>query len=529
MHTPGGSAAQRWYTIPMLLRPILSRALPFALLALVAGLALFAFTRARAPEYQTARVTRGAIVGEALASGNVESPTTAKLRFLLAGKLALLPARVGRSVAPGALLAKQDTSVLDAQLAQALSDVAAQEAQLQALLDGTRPEAIAVSEAQVAADAGAAARAAVSEADAIRNAYTAADSAVRNALDPLFSNPGSANPKLAFPVSDTSLQNALETGRVPLGATLAALATQVAALDAAAPAPLERPATDALRLVSDALAQASAALTAAIPSVQVSSAQLAAWGASIATARTSIATATAALTAAISAREAASATLARDEKTLALQRAGATPASLDAQRAAIAAAEARAAGTRAQIRNLEIRAPFSGTVTDTNGTPGETIGPETVVVTLLPHQELEIVARVAEDSVVGVSLGDRVRIELDAFPRGTSFPGTVRSIAPAQTVEGGAISYETHIAFDEVHDDVRPGMSANAWIETASSSDALIVPASVLSRSATSTSVRVLSGGVPETRLVATGIESRDGSVQILSGLAEGDEVVIGQ
>lgn len=512
----------------MPLRSLAPRVLPFVLVVLVAGLGLYAITRTRAPQYQTAVVVRGPIVGEALASGNVESPVTAKLRFMAAGKLATRPVRIGQEVKAGALLARQDTGILDAQLAQALSDVAAQEAQLRSLEDGTRPEQLAVSEAQVAADSVAVSRAKAAEADALRSAFTAADSAIQNALDPLFSNPRSPSPSLLFFTNDSSLESALESGRLSVGALVAEFGTRVAQIGED-PAPFEREADAALALVAAQLSQANAALAAAIPNQQASASQLTVWSASVAASRVSVNAAITALSAAITARQAAEAVLGKDEKTLALQRAGTTQAALDAQRAAVSSAEARASAIRAQIRNLEIRAPFSGTVLDVDGAPGETVGPETVVVLLQPHDELEIVANISEDSVVGVSAGDAVRIELDAFPRGTSFPGTVRTIAPAQTIEGGAVYYEARIAFAAAHEGVKPGMSVSAWIQTASSSDALIVPASALERSATSTAVRVLVGGGVETRLVTTGIESRDGRVEIRAGLVEGDAVIIGQ
>lgn len=496
-------------------------------LVILAAGALYLVSGSRSASFQTAQVTRGDIVAESLASGNVESPTVANLRFASAGRMTALYAKTGKQVAAGAILAKQDTAVLEAQLAQALSQVDAQQAQLQSLLDGTRPEAVAVTQAQVSADQVTVSRTQSAEADAIRNAFTVADSSLQNALDPLFSNPRTPNPNLLFFTNDSSLESALEGGRVSAGTVVSAFGTHAAAMGDD-PTQLESEANAVLTRVAQILTEANTALAAAIPGQQASATQISTWSATVATSRVGVNAAISTLSSAITARQAAAATLAKDEKTLALQQAATTQASLDAQRAAVAAAQAQASALRAQIRNLEIIAPFAGTVTDTNGTVGENVSPDVVVVTLQPYQELDIKANVSEDSIVGVKVGDPVRIELDAFPRGTEFAGTVREIDPAQTNDGGAIYYQTRIGFDTQYDGIRPGMTANVWIETASSSGALSVPASALSRSATATTVRVVVNGELQTRSVVTGIESQDGRVELLSGVSEGEAVEVG-
>lgn len=498
-------------------------AIPIAAIALILGVHYYLANRP--VSYTTATVTRGPIVQESYATGNVESPTTASLHFGSGGKLVSLSARVGKQVQTGAILAKQDTAVLEAQLAQALSQVAAQQAQLQTILDGTRPEQIAVTEAQVAADEVTLSRTQASEADAIRSAFTAADSVLQNTLDPLFSSSHSSNPKLLFFVNDSTLQNAIEAARVTLGASIGTFGTQVSAMND--PAALEAASTQMLSDTASLLAQVNTALSQSTPNAQASATQLSAWSAAVGTARSTITSTTALLSAAITAHQSAAATLAKDQKTLALQQAGATQSSIDAQRAAVAAAQAQVSAIRAQIRNLEIIAPFAGTVTDTNGTVGENITPDVTVVALQPYQELDIKLNVSEDSIVGVKTGDRARIELDAFGS-KDFGGTVRSVNPAQTIEGGAVYYETHVGFDSLDSAIKPGMTANVWIQTASSSDAVRVPASAITRSGTTSSVRVLVSGTPQTRTVETGITDQQGTVQIVSGLSEGDEVVIG-
>lgn len=510
----------------------MNHANPRLIIAVCAALTLvggaYYFSQARAPHYVLAKVARADLSQESLASGNVESPTLAKLHFTSAGKLVALSVYTGEEVKAGTVMAKQDTSVLDSQLAQASALANAQQAQLQNLLDGTRPEQIAVTQAQVDADQVAVSRTTAAETDALRSAFTAADSALQNAVDPFLSNPRSSTPQPSFTVVDSSLASAFTSNRVSTGKLVALYGADIAIVPAD-PSGLEAEAQQALAAVSALLVQANHALAQGSPNAQVTQAQLTTWTTTVGTARASVDAASAALSAAITARQAAAANLERDQRSLSLQQAGSTQTALDAQRATLASAQAQADAIRAQIRNLEIVAPFDGVVTDTNGTVGENVTPDVAIVSLMPHEDLDIKANVSEDSIVGVAPGDPVRIELDAFPAGTAFSGTVSSVDPAQTIQGGAVYYETRIAFAQKYDGVKPGMTANVWIQTASSTQALVVPASAITHTAAGDTVQVMRGGSPQIQAVKTGIQSQDGMIEILSGLSEGEQVVIGQ
>src|SRR5262245_59562317 len=69
--------------------------------------------------YQTATVQRGNIVQSVDATGPISAPSTLPLNFKNSGKLAEVDVSVGDRVQPGDVLARLDTSDLQAQLAQA--------------------------------------------------------------------------------------------------------------------------------------------------------------------------------------------------------------------------------------------------------------------------------------------------------------------------------------------------------------------------------------------------------------------------
>lgn len=88
------------------------------------------FRSADKSPYQLATVQKGDLVQEVSASGKVMPPETIELQFKNSGKITVLNAKVGKKAATGQLLAKQDTGVLDAQLAEMRAGIDVQKAKL---------------------------------------------------------------------------------------------------------------------------------------------------------------------------------------------------------------------------------------------------------------------------------------------------------------------------------------------------------------------------------------------------------------
>jgi RND family efflux transporter MFP subunit len=220
--------------------------------------------------------------------------------------------------------------------------------------------------------------------------------------------------------------------------------------------------------------------------------------------------------------------IAQAQAQLDLTSASSTGNDIAVAQAGVAQAQANVAEIEAQIKDLEIVAPSDGIVTATNGTVGEVVTPDIPVVSIMPQGVLQVKVNVSEDNIVGVALGQTARIELDAFPSGTEFAGTVSEIDPAQTVIGGAIYYQTTLLFDQNYPGIKPGMTANVWIDTGYATSTLIVPASAITQNGASSSVQLYQNGSVTTRAVTTGLKDQNGMVEITSGLAQGDRVVTG-
>jgi HlyD family secretion protein len=222
------------------------------------------------------------------------------------------------------------------------------------------------------------------------------------------------------------------------------------------------------------------------------------------------------------------AAVAQAEAQLAVTTASSTPQDVAVQQAQVAQAQASVAAIEAQIGQSTLTAPTDGVVTETNGDVGENVTPSIVIVSLIPDRALEVKLNISEDNIVGVKTGQSAQISLDAFPVGTTWPGKVVSIDPAQTTVGGAVYYQATILFDKPDPSVKPGMTANVLIETGSATSTLFIPASGIQTNGTSTIVQIYQNGKVVDQNVATGLKSQNGMIEITSGVTEGQQVITG-
>jgi hypothetical protein len=148
-------------------------------------------------------------------------------------------------------------------------------------------------------------------------------------------------------------------------------------------------------------------------------------------------------------------------------------------------------------------------------------------VSLAAGGALQIQLNVVEDKIVNVRVGQQARITFDAIG-GEEFGGKVVTVEPVETIIGGAVYYRTTILFDKADERIRSGMTANVWIKTAVSADALFVPASAVQSKDGKKIVQTLVAGQVVKKEVSVGIENDAGMIEIVSGLSEGDQIILG-
>jgi len=136
---------------------------------------------------------------------------------------------------------------------------------------------------------------------------------------------------------------------------------------------------------------------------------------------------------------------------------------------------------------------------------------------------LWVIAEVTEQDIGQVQLGDRVRIAVVAYPE-RDFAGKVDFIYP--TLNSATRTVQVRMEVSNPKGLLKPAMFANAQIVAGKRDTVLTVPASAVIDSGTRQVVLVrLAEGRFEPRAVTLGSRSDD-FVEVLAGVAEGEQVV---
>jgi membrane fusion protein, multidrug efflux system len=194
------------------------------------------------------------------------------------------------------------------------------------------------------------------------------------------------------------------------------------------------------------------------------------------------------------------------------------------ERTAYAAAMAQVDQLRTRIGFATVTSPVTGVVTEKRVESGDIVGNQARLFTVADVSSLVARVGVSELDVVELRQGDAVTITLDAFP-GTALRGSIRRIFPVADPTTRLVPVE--VVFDGASARVaRPGFLARVTFDLATSEDVLLLPVAAVLGAQGAQSVFIIDEGAAARRTVTTGLTSQ-GRIEIVSGLSEGDEVVV--
>jgi RND family efflux transporter MFP subunit len=173
-----------------------------------------------------------------------------------------------------------------------------------------------------------------------------------------------------------------------------------------------------------------------------------------------------------------------------------------------------------KLQDYYIKAPFDGVVTGLSVEAGDSVSRSTVLASVITR-DMRVTVSLNEVDAARVAEGDSIALSFDALP-GLALSGKVSRIDTIGTTTQNVVSYDAEIELDQQDESLRPGMSASAEIAVAERQSVLLVPNAALASVDGRTTVRTAEG----TRAVVTGLTD-DVSTEIVSGLSEGDQVLI--
>lgn len=238
-------------------------------------------------------------------------------------------------------------------------------------------------------------------------------------------------------------------------------------------------------------------------------------------------------------------------------------AQIEAVRAQIQEAQSRLEAEEANLRYTKIYAPMTGTVVSLTARQGQTLVASQqapVILRIADLGTMTVWAQVSEADVPKIKEGMPAYFNTLGLPE-RRWTGTVRQVMPTPESVNNVILY--NVLFDSANPDqiLKPQMSAQVFFVLARADNVLLVPTAALQpakkakepeaagaqampktgkkpdartgkkdeprRKERAYAVRVLKDGVVEERPVTVGVSNRLVS-EVLSGLSEGDAVVVG-
>jgi membrane fusion protein (multidrug efflux system) len=171
----------------------------------------------------------------------------------------------------------------------------------------------------------------------------------------------------------------------------------------------------------------------------------------------------------------------------------------------------------------EIRATIDGVVSAREIKLGQSIEANRVAFRVTDTSELVAYLQIPQSELAKFASGHSASVQVDSMPR-TDFAATIARISPTIDARNG--TFRATAVIDNDSGDLVPGMFARFRIAYEMHEDALLIPAGAVVAEDDEASVYVVTDGAVTRRIVKTGIAAGE-QIEILSGLAEGEEIVV--
>ena len=234
---------------------------------------------------------------------------------------------------------------------------------------------------------------------------------------------------------------------------------------------------------------------------------------------------------------------------------------LENARTSLARAQTQLDQAKVDLRNTSIHSPIDGVVLDRQVEEGQTVAASmnapTLFVIARNLEKMKVETSVDEADVGQVKAGQKVRFRVDAFPE-RQFEGVLKMVRLSPTSVNNVVTYTVEIEAENPDGLLVPGLTANVDIIVAAAYGTPTAPVAaerfrmaplarpktpppppggtkdrpspeqIDSAQAAGTLLWTLENGQPRPRRVVLGVS--DGTLtEIVSGLAEGDTVIVGR
>jgi RND family efflux transporter MFP subunit len=198
---------------------------------------------------------------------------------------------------------------------------------------------------------------------------------------------------------------------------------------------------------------------------------------------------------------------------------------LAAAQAGYADAQSRLAAAQQQMDRTRITAPFAGIVSEMPVNAGDVVQPGTAIATVIDPASMRFEGSVPAEEVALLRVGAPVRFTVKGYP-GRTFTGQVERVNPAADPQTRQV--RVWVSVPNAKGALVGGLFAQGRVATTSQMG-IAVPVSAVDERGIAPTVLRVKGGRAERATVALGARDPETDmVEITSGLAAGDTVLIG-
>ncbi|GAB4112572.1 MAG: efflux RND transporter periplasmic adaptor subunit [Roseiflexaceae bacterium] len=211
----------------------------------------------------------------------------------------------------------------------------------------------------------------------------------------------------------------------------------------------------------------------------------------------------------------------------------ATPLKLKEAELGLRKATLEREAARANLAAAEVKAPFTGIVTQLHAKPGSTLAARSNLLTIADPGQLELTLGVNEFDIQQIQVGQPAIVSFEPLAD-QQFPGVVATVSPIGEKQGNQTSYTVVVRLESTEQPLKFGMNGDVAITVAERKQVLLVPNQAIQSLGDQQMVLRRKPGTTlfEPLLVEVGI-SNDTMTEILgcdpqgSCLAAGDELQI--
>lgn len=191
--------------------------------------------------------------------------------------------------------------------------------------------------------------------------------------------------------------------------------------------------------------------------------------------------------------------------------------------AAIAAARSQLKLTEIRLANAQIRAPYTGVITQRLAESGSYVQSGQAIVRMLTDQELELEADVPFDRLSGLIEGARVKVNLDDK---TQHSAVLRAIIPEENPLTRTRAVRFKVELGDTEKPLAAQQSATVFIPVGAPRDVVSVHKDAIIRSSQGSIVYLVENDTAKMRPIQLG-KALGNRVEVMDGLNPGDVVVV--